>query len=67
MADILIRFGHKVNYYRKKQKISQEAFAKMAGMHRTYISQIETGRRNVALRNAVKIARALKVDVKDLL
>ena len=67
MADILIRFGQNVRYYRRKQKISQESFAKLAHLHRTYISQIEIGKRNVALRNVVKIAKALGVSPKDLI
>ena len=67
MNDILKRFGSKVLYYRKQKKISQEGFAKLAGLHRTYISQIEAGRRNIALKNVVKIAKALGVSPKDLL
>ena len=65
--DILKQFGKKVLYYRKQKKISQESFAKLAGIHRTYISQIEAGRRNIALKNIVKIAKALGVSPKDLL
>ena len=67
MADILKVFGKKVLYYRKKKKLSQETFAKIAGMHRTYISQIEGGKRNIALKNVVKLAKALGVSPKDLL
>lgn len=52
---------------RKGKKISQEDLAKICGLHRTYISQIEIGRRNIALKNIVKIAKALGVAPKDLL
>jgi len=67
MADILKVFGKKVLYYRRKKKLSQETFAKIARMHRTYISQIEGGKRNIALKNVVKLAKALGVSPKDLL
>ena len=67
MAAILKVFGKKVLYYRRKKKLSQETFAKIAGMHRTYISQIEGGKRNIALKNVVKLAKALGVSPKDLL
>ena len=67
MAAILKVFGKKVLYYRRKKKLSQETFAKIAGMHRTYISQVEGGRRNIALKNVVKLAKALGVSPKDLL
>jgi transcriptional regulator with XRE-family HTH domain len=67
MAAILKEFGQKVRYYRKKRNLSQEELAELANLHRTYIGQIETGKRNVALLNVAKIAKALGVSVKDLL
>lgn len=67
MTNILKEFGQKVLHYRRKKKLSQEALAGIAGLHRTYIGQIETGRRNVALKNIEKIAKALGVSAKDLL
>lgn len=46
---------------------SQEALADRAGLHRTYISSIERGRRNVSLENIFILAEALGVDPGDLL
>jgi len=66
MASILVRFGANVRKYRTKRKISQEKLAEMADLHRTYIGQIETGKRNVALKNVDKLARALGISMKDL-
>lgn len=63
---ILKRFGEKVLYFRKKKKLSQEELAELANLHRTYIGQIESGKRNIALKNVEKIAKALGVSVKDL-
>ncbi|MDD5005047.1 MAG: helix-turn-helix transcriptional regulator [Candidatus Omnitrophica bacterium] len=67
MPGILKQFGKKVLYYRKGKKFSQEKLAKLACLHRTYISQIEIGKRNIALRNIAKLAKALGVSPKDLL
>jgi transcriptional regulator with XRE-family HTH domain len=63
---LLKQFGKKVLYYRKKKNLSQEKLAELAGLHRTYIGQIESGKRNIALKNIEKIAKALGVAVKDL-
>jgi transcriptional regulator with XRE-family HTH domain len=46
--------------------LSQEELAYRAGLHRTYISSIERGQRNVSLENIFAIARALKVTPADL-
>ena len=49
-----------------RKKLSQEKLAELANLHRTYIGQIENGKRNVALKNATKIAKALGISIKDL-
>jgi len=66
MSSILKQFGLKVRRYRLKKELSQEKLAELADLHRTYIAQIESGKRNVALKNIDKIARALGVSVKEL-
>ena len=66
MTSILEQFGTKVRKYRLKKRLSQEKFAELADMHRTYIGQIECGKRNVAIKNVAKLAKALGVSVKDL-
>lgn len=45
---------------------SQEAFALHAGLDRTYVSGIESGRRNPTLDVAVRIAGALEVPLSEL-
>ena len=47
--------------------LSQEKLAYKAGINRTYIAEVEDGTRNVALRNVVKLARALEVKPIELL
>ena len=60
-------FGKKVLERRLSLKISQETLANMADIDRTYLPDIEKGKRNVSLRVADKIAKALNVSLKDLL
>ena len=60
-------FASNVRLYREKKNLSQEKLAELAGIHRTYVSGIECGRRNVSLGNIEKIAQALEVDAFILL
>ena len=64
--DILIKFGETVRNLRQSKQISQEQFADMCGLHRTYISDIELGKRNVSLENIEKIAKALEITISQL-
>ncbi|MFA4933833.1 MAG: helix-turn-helix transcriptional regulator [Candidatus Omnitrophota bacterium] len=66
MASILEQFGARVRKYRLKKKLSQEKLAELADLHRTYIGQVECGKRNLALKNIAKLAKALNVSVKEL-
>jgi transcriptional regulator with XRE-family HTH domain len=66
MEDVRVRFGKAVRQRRHKLGVSQEAFADLCGLDRTYIGGIERGERNVALVNIEKIARALKIALSDL-
>ena len=65
--DINEVFGKKVLERRLSLKISQETLANMADIDRTYLPDIEKGKRNVSLRVADKIAKALNVSLKDLI
>ena len=66
MDDIRVRFGKAVRQKRHKLGVSQEAFADLCKLDRTYIGGIERGERNVALVNVEKIARALKLSLSEL-
>lgn len=63
---ILLAFGQKVQELRKERNLSQEQLADLAGVHRTYIGMIERAEKNITLCNIERIAKALKLDIKDL-
>ena len=56
---ILIRYGQAVRKVRLEQGISQEELADRCGLHRTYISDVELGKRNISLENIELIAISL--------
>lgn len=62
-----IFFGEKIRKEREKRGLSQEEFGKLAKAHRTYVGMIERGEKNITLQNMVKFARALGVQVRDLI
>ena len=64
--DIIKVFGTNMRNYRTKMGISQEKFAELCGLHRTYISDIECFRRSISLDNIQKIADALKIETYKL-
>ncbi len=69
MADnisVTDRFGNKIRKLRKERGLSQEKLAELSGLDRTYISGIERGLRNVALRNIEALAKALEVPMSEL-
>ena len=65
--NIIEVFSSNVRFYRMKLKLSQEALAEKANLHRTYISDIERGQRNVSLENIYNIAVALEIEPYMLL
>lgn len=64
--DIVKVFGANLRKYRHEFGVSQEKFAEMCGLHRTYISDIERFQRSIALENVQKIADALGVETYRL-
>ncbi len=66
MSDISSKFGKKVREIRLKKDMSQGDLAKILGVHPTYISGIERGMRNMALKNIERLAKALGVSVSEL-
>lgn len=59
-------FGKRLRQLRLAKDLSQEDLAFRAGLHRTYVSSVERGERNVSLINIYKLAEALEVSVTEL-
>lgn len=62
----LVKFGQRIRELRQKTGLSQEKFALMIGMDRTYFSSVESGKRNISLLNIKKIADCLEITVDKL-
>jgi transcriptional regulator with XRE-family HTH domain len=64
-VSITQKIGLRIKDLRSALGISQEALANLAELDRTYVNSVENGRRNISIENIEKIAKALKVSVKD--
>ncbi len=65
-SDARVEFGARLRRLREAAGVSQEALADLAGIHRTYLSDVERGQRNLGLDNIVALAVALKVPTARL-
>jgi CheY-like chemotaxis protein/DNA-binding XRE family transcriptional regulator len=65
-ANVKQRFGLAVKNLRTKSGISQEELAWRAGLHRSYVADIERGARNLSLQSIEKLASALRVSLSAL-
>lgn len=65
-ADIRERFGFAVKDRREALGLTQEEFAERAGIHRTYLSDVERGTRNLGLINIERVASALAMKLSEL-
>ncbi|MFT4165679.1 MAG: helix-turn-helix transcriptional regulator [Microlunatus sp.] len=66
-GDLQRAVGRNLRAYRHERGLSQEAFADVLGVHRTYMGGIERGERNLTLKSLERIAAVLDVDPRDLL
>lgn len=57
--DIKIKVGNRIRSLRKKLEISQEGLANKAEIDRTYMTDVENGKRNISIENLLKIIVAL--------
>ena len=60
------QFGTLVKAWRERLGFSQEKLAERAELHRTYISDVERGARNLSLESITRLARALDIPVAEL-
>ncbi|MBC8553602.1 MAG: helix-turn-helix transcriptional regulator [Candidatus Brocadiales bacterium] len=60
------RFGLRIKMLRLEANLSQEDFADLVGLHRTYIGMVERGEKNVSIKNIEKFAIAFDISVSTL-
>ena len=65
-ADIRERFGFAVKARREALGLTQEDLAEKARIHRTYLSDVERGTRNLAILNIERLAGALEMSLAEL-
>lgn len=65
--DIIEILGINIKKYRLNLNLSQEELAFRSGLHRTYLSDVERGNRNLSINSLGKIATALNLDTYELL
>ncbi len=63
--DITQKVGQRIRQLRKKLKLSQEALALKAEVDRTYVTDVEAGRRNVSLEILERLIKALEVSFTE--
>lgn len=64
--ELKVKFGDAVRYRRRELGISQDELAARSGLNRSYITEVETGKRNVALVNIGRLAEALELPIAGL-
>jgi len=60
------RFGFIVRTERSRLEITQEELGFRSGLHRTYITDVEGGKRNPSLYSISRISSALEISLRDL-
>ena len=65
--ELLGALGAAVRELRLARGLTQEGLADRAGLHTTYVSDVERGRRNVGMINVDRLVQALSTDLVDLM
>ena len=64
--DLTLRLGLVIRKLRLELRLTQQGLASKAALHRTYISDVERGGRNVSIEILQRIARALDKPLSDI-
>lgn len=67
VGDLQKVVGRNLRAYRLERGLSQEDFAEVVGVHRTYMGGLERGERNLTLQSLEKIAEVIGVEPEELL
>lgn len=60
------KLGSRIRELRIRENLSQEKFALMIDMDRTYLASVENGKRNISLENIYKIANGFHITMEEL-
>ena len=60
-------FAQRLRQIRQIKKLSQEELADIAGLHRTYVGSVERSERNISIDNMERLAKALEINIIELL
>ena len=66
-TEFLLEIGHRIRILRKERGLSQERLSELAGLHPVSMSNIECGKVNVVISTYFSLAKALDVELADLL
>ena len=67
VGDLQKTVGRNLRAHRLERGLSQEAFADVLGVHRTYMGGVERGERNLTLKSLEKMAEQIGVEARELL
>ena len=68
MADrLLLRLGHRIRTLRKRHGWTQVEMAEKLGLDRSFLADVERGKRNISIRNLYIVARGFKKTLSQLL
>ena len=67
VGDLQKTGGRNLRAYRMERGLSQEAFAEVLGVHRTYMGGVERGERNLTLKSVERMAEKLEMEVLELM
>ena len=67
VGDLQKTVGRNLRAYRMERGLSQEAFAEVLGVHRTYMGGVERGERNLTLKSVERMAEKLGMEVLELM
>ncbi|MBB5060026.1 transcriptional regulator with XRE-family HTH domain [Granulicella aggregans] len=65
--DVSTRFGQRIKELRTQRNLTQVGMAREFGINRSYISQLERGRKSVSLNTIEILALGLKLSIAELL
>ncbi len=66
MKPLAKMIGQRIRNYRNEQRLSQEKLAELAGLHASYIGQLERGEKNATIESIEKVSSALGVPLSQL-